>query len=202
MFPLGSVLFPHAVLPLHVFEPRYRALVDDVLAADHRFGVVLIERGHEVGGGDVRFGVGTVAEIVQAGRFPDGRVALATVGVERIEVVEWLPDDPYPRASVVPRPEVEPTLAADAADALLAGVRERLVRVHELRAALGMPAFTGEVVVSSDLVRASYEAACLAPLGPLDAQALLEHDAATDRLAALGDALDAEIDVCTFRLGG
>lgn len=201
MFPLGSVLFPHAVLPLHVFEPRYRTLVDDVLAADGRFGVVLIERGHEVGGGDVRFGVGTVAEIVQAGRFPDGRVALATVGVERFEIVEWLADDPYPRASVVPRPEPEPTLGPAAAEALLAGVRDRLARVHELRAALGMPAFAGEVVVSADLVRASYEAACLAPLGALDAQSLLELDEATDRLAALGRALDAEIEVCTFRLG-
>lgn len=202
MFPLGSVLFPHAVLPLHVFEPRYRALVDDVLAGDRRFGVVLIERGHEVGGGDIRFRVGTVAEVVQAGRFPDGRIALATVGVERVEVVEWLPEDPYPRATVVGRPEIEPHLDAAGAEELLAEVRERLARVHELRAALGMPAFTGEVVVTADLVRASYEAACLAPLGALDAQRLLECDAATDRLAALRDALGTEIEICTFRLGG
>lgn len=202
MFPLGSVLFPHAVLPLHVFEPRYRALVDDVLAADGRFGVVLIERGHEVGGGDTRFTVGTVAEVVQAGRFPDGRLALTTVGVERIGVVEWLPDDPYPRARVVVRPEPEPDVDAATGAELLAGVRDRLARLHGLRAELGLPAFAGDVVVSSDLVRASYEAACLAPLGPLDAQALLEVDDATDRLRTLGDALDAEIEVCTFRLQG
>src|SRR4051812_26706984 len=55
MFPLGTVLFPHAVLPLHVFEPRYRALVETCLHSDGRFGVVLIERGYEVGGGDARF---------------------------------------------------------------------------------------------------------------------------------------------------
>ena len=65
MFPLGTVLLPFAHLPLHIFEPRYRALVKDCLAGDGEFGVVLIERGHEVGGGDVRFGVGTVARIVQ-----------------------------------------------------------------------------------------------------------------------------------------
>ena len=61
MFPLGNVLFPHAQLPLHVFEPRYRALAETCLAGDGEFGVVLIERGSEVGGGDTRFSIGTVA---------------------------------------------------------------------------------------------------------------------------------------------
>ena len=54
MFPLGCVLFPHAHLPLHVFEPRYRTLTRDCLRTDREFGVVLIERGSEVGGGDSR----------------------------------------------------------------------------------------------------------------------------------------------------
>ena len=68
-------------LPLHVFEPRYRALVEHCLAARRpEFGVVLIERGSEVGGGDTRFDVGTVARIVEASQFPDGRYALVTVG--------------------------------------------------------------------------------------------------------------------------
>ncbi|MET1002223.1 MAG: LON peptidase substrate-binding domain-containing protein, partial [Acidimicrobiia bacterium] len=51
MFPLGSVLFPHALLPLHVFEPRYRVMMRHCLEGDKEFGVVLIERGSEVGGG-------------------------------------------------------------------------------------------------------------------------------------------------------
>ena len=54
MFPLSAVLYPHAQIPLHVFEPRYRALMHDCLEADRRFGVVLIEHGSEVGGGDQR----------------------------------------------------------------------------------------------------------------------------------------------------
>jgi hypothetical protein len=61
MFPLSTVLFPHAQIPLHVFEPRYRALTKDALAGDSRFGIVLIERGSEVGGGDQRMAVGTSA---------------------------------------------------------------------------------------------------------------------------------------------
>ena len=93
MFPLGSVLFPSLVLPLHVFEPRYRALITDVLAGDAEFGVCLIERGSEVGGDDVRLGVGTVAHVQEAAELPDGRWALIAVGTRRIVVDEWLPDD-------------------------------------------------------------------------------------------------------------
>ena len=94
MFPLGTVLLPGAVLPLHVFEPRYRALVSDCLAGEPEFGVVLIERGREVGGGDVRRDVGTVARIAEVASLPDGRSALMTVGTRRITVRQWLPDDP------------------------------------------------------------------------------------------------------------
>ena len=83
MFPLGRVLFPHMVLPLHVFEPRYLALIDDVLAGDQRFGVSLIERGHEVGGDDQRSDVGTVAQIVKTERLDDGRWLVIGLGVER-----------------------------------------------------------------------------------------------------------------------
>ena len=86
MFPLGTVLVPGAMLPLHVFEPRYRALVADCIAGEPEFGVVLIERGSEVGGGDARFDVGTRARIVQIAELPDGRYALSTVGLRRIRV--------------------------------------------------------------------------------------------------------------------
>ncbi len=67
MFPLGTVLFPSMVLPLHVFEPRYRQLTLECIEAEREFGVVLIARGSEVGGGDQRRSVGTLARIVQAG---------------------------------------------------------------------------------------------------------------------------------------
>ena len=98
MFPLGSVLFPSLVLPLHVFEERYRTLMRHVLDGDHEFGVCLIERGSEVGGGDFRSGIGTVATVQEAAELPDGRWAVVTVGTRRIRVERWLDDDPYPRA--------------------------------------------------------------------------------------------------------
>src|SRR5436190_21485028 len=108
MFPLGSVLMPSTFLPLHVFEPRYRALVHDCLAGEGEFGVVLIARGSEVGGQDVRTDVGTVARIVPAQELPDGRWAIAAVGVRRARVVRWLPDGPYPMAEVEDWPDVDP----------------------------------------------------------------------------------------------
>ena len=111
MFPLSTVLYPHADLPLHVFEPRYRKMMTDCLAADGTFGIVLIDRGSEVGGGDHRVAVGTVARIRAASPQPDGRWVLLARGAERIRVLDWHDDEPYPVASVEPLPEeeVDPT---------------------------------------------------------------------------------------------
>lgn len=100
MFPLGSVLFPFGVMPLRVFEDRYKALTKDVLAGNREFGVVLIERGSEVGGGDVRFPVATVATVLEAEPTDDGGWYLVTFGTRRIEVLAWTGDDPYPVALV------------------------------------------------------------------------------------------------------
>ena len=104
MFPLGSVLFPGQILPLHVFEPRYKEMMAHCLgeddAGDKLFGVVLIERGSEVGGGDVRTDVGTVARIVSHRLLDGGRMAVLAVGKRRIKISEWLEDAPYPQAIV------------------------------------------------------------------------------------------------------
>ena len=106
MFPLGTVLLPGVVLPLHVFEPRYQQLVRDCLETPtHEFGVALIDRGSEVGGGDTRSDVGVVAMMLQVAAMDGGRFAVVTVGTRRIRVLEWLDDDPYPRAEVEEWPD-------------------------------------------------------------------------------------------------
>lgn len=106
MFPLGSALMPGEHLPLRIFEPRYREMLQDCIdAGDMRFGVVLIERGSEVGGHDVRTDVGTIAEVVEHRRSTGGTWALLCRGVERIRVDEWLDDAPYPRANVSAWPD-------------------------------------------------------------------------------------------------
>jgi Lon protease-like protein len=199
MFPLGSVLFPHAELPLHVFEPRYRALTEACLAGDGEFGVVLIERGSEVGGGDTRFSVGTVARIVAAGRLPDGRYLLATVGTRRLRVREWLPDEPYPRAAVELLGELAPSV--DARDAR-ADVERLLKRVLAMAAELGDAPQAVGVDLDDDPVQAGYEAAAAAPIGPLDAQRLLELDDPGERLAELRGLLADQAELLEARLTG
>jgi Lon protease-like protein len=188
MFPLGTVLFPHGLVPLHVFEPRYRALVETCLADENEpeFGVVLIERGSEVGGGDTRFDVGTVARIVEASRFDDGRYALVARGVTRCSVREWLPDDPYPQAEV----EVIDEITAGPAEAeSRRQVEQELRRVLALMSELGAAVPKGDVHLDDDPVRAAFEASALAPIGPLDAQRILEIDDPSIRLVSVVELL-------------
>ncbi len=198
MFPLGTVLVPSAGLPLHVFEPRYRALVRDCLAGDHELGVVLIARGHEVGGGDVRTDVGTVARIVEAIEAPDGRWALGTVGVRRVRVDQWLPDDPYPIADVSDWPDPDP--GDDHADALRAVVAV-LRRSLALAAEAGDPTAPATIELSDDPILAGYQASAVAPIGPLDRQRLLEAPTPDERLALLTVLLDEAVEVLQLRLG-
>ena len=188
MFPLGSVLVPGMLLPLHVFEPRYRALVRDCLAGDGLFGVVLIARGSEVGGGDVRTDVGTVAEVLRAQELPDGRFAVAAVGTRRLRVVRWLADDPYPRAEVDDWPDDpdDPEAAADAAAALGPGgdVTALLRRSAALAAELGEAAPPVDLELADDPALAGFQAVAVAPLGPADRQALLAAPSVAARKAS------------------
>src|SRR5687768_784624 len=106
MFPLNSVVFPNTAVPLRVFETRYQRLLDRVMRADGQFGIVLIERGHEVGGDDVRFDVGSRVKVVAMSPITSTEdQAIVVVGMNRIRVQEWLPDDPHPEADVVELPE-------------------------------------------------------------------------------------------------
>lgn len=183
MFPLSTVLLPGMVLPLQVFEPRYRTLMERCMAADRRFGVTLIERGNEVGGGDVRTMVGTVAEVVQADQEPDGRWALVAVGTDRFRVRRWLADEPYPRAET----DLWPDETDDTAPRLSGHVAEcgaHLRRIMGLSEELGHP--TGPVPeLDGDPRIASYQLALLAPLATLDRQHLLAQPGPGGRLTLL-----------------
>ncbi|HUP54994.1 MAG TPA: LON peptidase substrate-binding domain-containing protein [Methylomirabilota bacterium] len=87
LFPLNTVLCPGIALPLHIFEDRYRALVRHCLETSSPFGVVLIRQGREVGTGAISFtGIGTIAEIRDAGTDDAGRYDLLVVGTKRFEI--------------------------------------------------------------------------------------------------------------------
>lgn len=198
MFPLGTVLFPHAVLSLHVFEDRYRTLTRDVLRTGQEFGVVLIERGSEVGGGDSRFGVGTVARVTEATELADGRWVLVTVGGRRVRVAAWLPDDPYPVALVEDLPEAR----LDERSALLLDDAGRAVRrALALKAELGEASST-QFDLDDDPDVAAYQLAAMAPLGPVDRQRLLETDHPGQRLRLLVALASETGDLLAYRLSG
>ncbi|MEQ1786754.1 MAG: LON peptidase substrate-binding domain-containing protein [Acidimicrobiales bacterium] len=198
MFPLGSVLLPTVGLPLHVFEPRYRSLVQDCLAGDHEFGVVLIARGSEVGGDDVRTDVGTLARIVDAAELPDGRWAVGAVGTRRLRVLEWLPDDPYPVAEVEDWPDPAP--GPGHAEAVEAAVG-RLRRCLALAAEAGDVTAPATIELATDPVLAAYQAAAVAPFGPLDQQRLLAAPTPDERARLLDALLTEAIEVLELRLG-
>ena len=171
MFPLGSVLLPGATLPLRVFEPRYRTMLDDLLASERpELGVVLIERGHEVGGGDARFDTGTLARIDHVEAIDDG-VAVLVTGTQRLDVVEWLPDDPYPRALVRPRPDLvwdeQWRRARQDAELAVRGCVARLATLVELP-------WSPDVELAPDPVTALWQLAAILPIGDLDRLGLLE----------------------------
>ena len=108
MFPLGTPLLPDAVLPLHIFEPRYVEMLERCLQnAEPEFGVVLIERGHEVGGGDIRAMIGCATRILQVVEMQDGQRGILSVGVRRIRIEQWQPDNPFPIAMVSDLPDVD-----------------------------------------------------------------------------------------------
>ena len=171
MFPLGSVLLPHMPLPLRVFESRYLAMLRDVLADEpSEFGVVLIARGQEVGGGDSRVDIGTVAQIGSLDTSGES-ILLIAQGVRRIRVVRWLDDAPYPRAEVEDLPEPawsdELTPLLERADR---AVRHVLRVAEEAGTELRWPPDIG---LDDDPAAAAWQLAAIAPLGPYDQLDLL-----------------------------
>jgi Lon protease-like protein len=201
MFPLSSVLFPGAELPLHIFESRYRDLTAYCMAGDGEFGVVLIARGSEVGGGDERFGVGTVAHIEQAARFDDGRWALVTVGRRRIAVAEWLPDAPYPVAAVDDLPDGPES--ADDAQFVAAASAVRRVRtlLSEMGRAAPVMEDLGADTGGTDEERV-WRLCAMAPLTALDGQRLLATVGVGPRLELLTELCTALAGDLTLLLGG
>ncbi len=170
MFPLGSVLFPHMPVLLRVFEDRYLIMLSRILKTEpSEFGIVLIERGQEVGGGEHRFGIGTIAQIAQL-ETTDDAVGLVAQGGGRIEVVEWLADDPYPRATIRELDE----LVWDAALEPLRLRAEQTVRRSLARASeFTDQAWSATVELSDEPVACAWQLAAIAPLGQLDQVALL-----------------------------
>ena len=192
LFPLShTVLFPGVVLPLHVFEERYRELVRTLVAQEEpgprRFGVVAIRQGWEVGADAAQalHGIGCAAELRRVSRHPDGRFDIVTVGADRFRLltvdrtsrpylvgqVEWLPGDP--------QPDPEAGALAGAVGALFA---EYVRAATGLRPGAAPPG--GRPELPADPGELSHLVASAAVLTLEDRQALLEAPSASARLRA------------------
>ena len=198
MFPLGTVLVPYGLLPLHVFEQRYRRLVADVLAADRRFGVVLIERGSEVGGGDQRFAMGTMAEVIDADQTADGRWAIVAAGTIRFRVSSWITEDPYPTAEVDPLGEEGAPPDRPMLDAAELQVRRALT----LQAELGFAGPAPEWRRTEDPTAATWQLAALAPLEAIDRYKILAAEDAGSRVALIEELARERADLLALGKGG
>ena len=205
MFPLQSAFLPGEDLPLQIFEPRYAELVRDCMRDNNpRFGVVLISQGREVGGGDVRCDVGTVARITECVEIAGAeRFMLRCRTSERIKVCEWLPDDPYPRAVVEEWPD-EPGKPVSAGQ--LEELEDRVMALFErIAAARNVSLPDRAVLLGSDADTVDpglrlYALASRVPIGPADRYSVLAAPSAAERLAALSDAVDSVAAVIEFQL--
>jgi uncharacterized protein len=170
MFPLSSVLFPYMPLRLRVFEERYLIMLAELLKnEDAQFGVVLIERGWEVGGGEQRFDLGTIAEITQLGA-QEGFVGLVAQGGRRFAVTQWLKDAPHPRAEISEIADLE----WDIGLWQLREETEQLVRrTLAVASEFAGNVWPADIELSPDPAAAAWQLAAIAPLNALDQVKLL-----------------------------
>lgn len=200
MFPLETALLPGEELPLRIFEPRYVALVSDCMAmTEPAFGVVLISAGREVGGGDQRCDVGALARIVDCQNLGAARYELRCVMAERIRVLHWLDDAPYPRAEI----EVWDDEPGVAEASRLASVQDRMVALFDLIGeAQGIPVRSRDIVAAAaaDPVNPLYALAARVPMGQADRYAVLSAPSEAARLDALSEAVDAVTAMVEFQL--
>jgi Lon protease-like protein len=186
LFPLPNVvLFPGVYLPLHIFEPRYRAMVVDALDGDRLIGMVLLRPGFE---GDYEgqppvFDVGCAGVITHHERLPDGRFNIVLQGTERFRIETEDRSRAYRVATAERLPD---TTAENAID--LRSLRQRveamLTRVTDRHhGEIAVPPSMGDV----DLIHALAQ---YLDLAPLEKQALLEMAGPLQRASALADLLE------------
>ena len=185
MFPLGTVLFPFMPLPLRVFEERYLVMLSRILQQEpSEFGVALIERGQESGGGGATFDIGTVAQITELEAAPDF-IAMMTQGERRFEIVQWLDDEPHPRADVRYLTELEWT---DDLQPLFERAEKIVRRVLARASEFGTSQWAATVELDDDPAAACWQLAAIAPLEQLDQLQLL-------RATSMRELLDSTIEL-------
>ena len=186
LFPLPNVvLFPGVYLPLHIFEPRYRAMVVDALDGDRLIGMVLLRPGFEEDyeGRPPVFDVGCAGVITHHERLQDGRFNIVLQGTERFRIRDEDHSRPYRVGNVDSLAESVSTQPLE-----VRSIRQRLeslvtVLVEKHRGELSIPPSMSDVDVIHALAQ-------YLELAPLEKQAILEMDSLLSRASALADLLE------------
>jgi Lon protease-like protein len=201
LFPLNTVLFPGQVLPLHVFEPRYRQMIATCTEKGSPFGVALIQDGEEVGGPAKPYEVGTTARITQVERLDDGELNIIGVGELRFRI-NALRQTPagYLSADVTLWPWLPSN--KNAARMLVTRVQERLRRYMEL---LAQATGVSLDAARDDLPQQSAALACLTAIAlqvePVEKQDLLSSPSIESLLSKEVGLLQREVRMLQVMLG-
>ena len=177
LFPLNLTLFPGMILPLRIFEERYKLMIGECLESDEPFGVVLIREGPEVGGPANPYKVGTTARITRVEKLELGRLNLETVGERRFRIVETVHEKPYLKGRVEYLSEESGPLAEE----VIGQARELFGEYIQGLAAL-RGGWVREKEIERDPTKLSYTIAQYLELPERARQRFLELDPAIERL--------------------
>lgn len=194
VFPLSHVVFPGVNVPLHVFEERYRTLVEDMMAisdpAERLFGTVAIREGFEVGDRHTQslYRVGTMLQVTEAVHNADGSWEILAVGRSRFQVDDMLPDaGSYPRAHVTPIAESADPVSEEQtirARAVFESFREAVAELRD-------DPFSGTLPRDPEYL--SWTLSAIAPLPLAEKQSLLAASGAAERLESVTSMLREEL---------
>lgn len=191
LFPLNTVLFPGAKLPLHIFEDRYKLMLQRCMEGDGQFGIVLIRKGKEVGGLAEPFEVGTIARIIHVDPLPDGQMKILVRGEQRFRIVELVQEEPYPVGRVELLSNrfvtVSPNLTrmANRLSALL----YRYIELREIADKLAL----ADMMLPTDIASLCFRIGALLDVPLREKQALLEAEDLNDLLSHELEILDREV---------
>jgi uncharacterized protein len=182
LFPLNTVLFPHATIRLHVFEERYRLMVQECVDLDKPFGVVLIRSGVEVGGDVEPYLVGTAARIVEVQSYGDGRMDIQVRGEGRFRIREFDESRPFLVGRVESVAE-HPLDEAPQSQELVARARDEFEMLVQLM--FSRQDFAVQVVFPADPATLSFAIANHLQMDNLEKQRLLEMTDTVERFTEL-----------------
>lgn len=198
IFPLNAVLFPGATMPLHIFEERYKQMINECIDQERPFGVVLIRSGREVGASAEPFELGTTAHIQQVERLDEGKMNIICTGGRRFRLIETVEGAPYLKGNVE---LIEPAhafdeetsdLASEAAALFGEYVRLYLAVTNQWTRTLDLP---GDPGVLADFIGSRL------PVAANVKQQLLEELSPKNRLATERDLLGEAIRQLTSQVG-